>query len=99
LRELDTFGYGSIYVNEISANKNQNTGLKNYQYPANGLKYDKSAMYSLVVFMNQTSVHATGMWAAYAQEIILRQFLSEKSGTKKVQLKIVEDPLPISDNS
>jgi len=39
------------------------------------------------------------MWAAYAQEIILRQFLSEKSGTKRVQLKIVEDPLPISDNA
>jgi len=51
LRELNTYGYGSIFVNEISGNNNNNNA-KNYQYPADNNNYDKSAMYSLVVFIN-----------------------------------------------
>jgi len=53
----------------------------------------------LVLFLNSTSVQVTGMWAAYAQEIILRQFLGKQSGTKKVQLKIIEDPLPLNNQA
>jgi len=49
--------------------------------------------------LNSTSTHVTGAWAAYAQEIILRQFLGKQSGTKKVQLKIYEDPLPLNNQA
>ena len=90
LEEMGTPSYGNIFINEIS-------GKTNYQYQNGYTKGD--ATYSLVLFLNSTSAHVTGAWAAYAQEIILRQFLGKQSGTKKVQLKIYEDPLPLNNQA
>lgn len=47
------------------------------------------------MFINAISPHGLGVWAAYAQEIILRDFLGQVSGAKKVQLKIINDPFPL----
>jgi hypothetical protein len=51
----------------------------------------------LVLILNAISPHALGIWGAYAQELILRDFFakeSEKVGAK-VQLKIINDPFPL----
>lgn len=54
-----------------------------------------TSFYSFVVFVDAVSPHAIGVWAGYVQEIMLRDFLGGISGTKKVQYKLVHDPLPM----
>lgn len=53
--------------------------------------------YSLVMMLNAASPHAFGIWGAYAQELILRDFFSIESAKvgAKVSLKIINDPLPL----
>jgi hypothetical protein len=57
LEEMGSTSYGNIFINEIS-------GKTNYQYKNGYTKGD--ATYSLVLFLNSTSNHVTGIWAAYA---------------------------------
>lgn len=64
-----------------------------HQYNSN---YKQGATtYSLVMFLNAISPHSLGIWSAYAQEIILRDFLAQESNSKKVSLKIINDPFPL----
>lgn len=58
-----------------------------------------SASYSFVLFINSTSPHTLGIWAAYIQEVMLREFLSKESGDKKVSFKIINDPYPIGNQA
>jgi hypothetical protein len=51
--------------------------------------------YSFVLFLDAVSPHALGIWSAYIQEIILRDFFALSSGSKKVSLKITNDPFPL----
>lgn len=48
-----------------------------------------------MLFVNAISPHSVGIWGAYVQEIILRDFLGDLSGSKKVKLKLTNDPLPL----
>lgn len=54
--------------------------------------------YSFVLFLDAVSPHSLGIWSAYINEIILRDFLSALSGSKKVQLKLTNDPMPLGRN-
>jgi len=54
-------------------------------------------IYSIVLIVNSISPHAVGIWSAYAQEVILRDFLAkETEGTgRKVSLTLFNDPFPL----
>lgn len=54
--------------------------------------------YSFVLFLEAASPQALGIWAAYIQELMLRDFLALSSGSKKVSLKIINDPFPLGRN-
>ena len=51
----------------------------------------------MVLILNAISPHALGIWGAYAQELLLRDFFAKESDKvgAKVQLKIVSDPFPL----
>lgn len=53
--------------------------------------------YSFVVLVNTTSPHTLGLWTAYLQEIMLREFFGKVSGADKVSLKIINDPFPLGE--
>lgn len=57
-----------------------------------------AATYSFVLFVDAVSPHSLGIWSAYINEMILRDFLSGLSGSKKVQLKLINDPMPLGRN-
>jgi hypothetical protein len=52
----------------------------------------------LVLILNAISPHALGIWGAYAQELILRDFFAKETkdaNLAPVQLKIHNDPFPL----
>jgi hypothetical protein len=53
-----------------------------------------AATYALVLILNATSPHALGIWGAYAQELILRDFFAD-AAPNPVRLKILNDPFPL----
>ena len=44
------------------------------------------AKYSLVLLLDAISPHSFGVWGAYAQEIILRDFFSKESAKAGVKV-------------
>ena len=50
-----------------------------------------------MLILDAISPHSFGIWGAYAQEVILREFFSKESAktNEKVKLKIINDPLPL----
>ena len=52
----------------------------------------------MVLLVDAVSPYSLGIWSAYIHEIILRDFLAKESGSKKVTLKLVNDPMPLGRN-
>lgn len=91
----DRWTYGSILVNYVGTNT---AGTNAWRY-RDGYE-PGSAEFSLMLFLNSTSGDVASLWGAYAQELMLREFLRDESDVKSkvVQLDITLAPFPLSNN-
>lgn len=47
-----------------------------------------------MLFLNSTSGSVASFWGAYAQELMLREFMRDTAGDKKVKLEMTLAPFP-----